>query len=121
MKPDIVKKLDTLFTKMIHPDIQERIELKNALLLYENIIQNMPLPKKTDPIIQQIPIKPETTYDFTSSELRMSSDSQNSNKGGKSRTRRRKKSVRYVNRRSKCSRCIKKKHTMRPNYLCRRK
>ncbi len=24
MEPDIVKKLDTLFTKMIHPDIQER-------------------------------------------------------------------------------------------------
>ena len=115
MEPDIVKKLDTLFTKMIHPDVQERIELKNALFLYKNIIQNMPLPKKTDPIIQQIPIKPkpETTYDFTSSELRMSSDSQNSNKGGKSRTRRRKKSVKYVNRRSKCSRRIKKKRSMR--------
>jgi serine/threonine protein kinase len=111
MKPDIVKKLDTLFTKMIHPDIRERIELKNALFLYKNIIQNMPLSKKTDPIIQQNPIKPkpETTYDFTSSELRMSSD----NKGGKSRTRRRKKNVKYVNRRSKSSRRIKKKRTMR--------
>jgi hypothetical protein len=41
--------------------------------------------------------------------LRMSSD----NKGGKSRTRRRKKNVKYVNRRSKSSRRIKKKRTMR--------
>ena len=87
MESQTVKKLDSLFSKMIHPDIQQRIKLSDAFILYQNIIRGLPALKQSTPpvlIATATPLPPiSKDYEFTSSELMMSSPIMSSKKGGR--------------------------------------
>lgn len=90
METNIVKRLDTLFIDMIHPDIRQRIQLYDALSRYESIIRGFPSRKRIDVDVKIPPIRMEPSqskdFSFTSSELRelrMTPSPPKEKKGGK--------------------------------------